>query len=144
MTVSSLEHSLSTDTYMQFNCNLSDQLYWGTCFQTSHYFFEYCRLQARGIAAGGGVMGSWLSTFLFVGANIYLNFTHIKLNYSGVPPTPLFKISEFSFFLFSFCSSKFFEWGCPRPPPPSPNFQKDATCLNLDMNNNTDAYVYMQ
>lgn len=48
--------------------------------------------------------------------HIYLNFTHIKLNYSGVPPTPLFKISEFSFFLFSFCSSKFFEWGCPRPP----------------------------
>lgn len=52
----------------------------------------------------------------FLGANIYLNFAHIKFNDSGVPPPPLFKISEFSFFLFSFCPSKFFEWGCPRPP----------------------------
>lgn len=83
--------------------------------------------------------GSPLSFFFLL---LYLNFTHIKLIYSGVPPPPLFKISEFSFFPFFFLLVKvFFNEVAPAS---SPNFQKDATCLNLDMNNNTDAYVYMQ
>lgn len=146
MTVSSLEHSLSTDTYMQFNCNLSDQLYWGTCFQASRYFIEYCRLQARGIAAGGGVVGSWLSTFHFlVSNNFFQNFANIQLNYSGIAPPPAtFHDSELSFFSFLFFWLVKIFLNEVAPPAPPQIFKKDATCLNLNMNNNTDAYVYMQ
>lgn len=91
-------------------------------FKLHIIFFNIVDFRHVASRRGGGVVGSWLSTFPFHGANIYLNFTHIKLNYSGVPLPHFSRFQNSLFFLFSFCSSKFFLMRL--PPPPLQTFKK--------------------
>lgn len=88
--------------------------------------------------------GSPLSIFLYQTIFFRILQTYNWIIAELPPPPATFHDSELSFFSFLFFWLVKIFLNEVAPPAPPQIFKKDATCLNLNMNNNTDAYVYMQ